>query len=103
MSGTLYTEASVEFAVDLEEEHITDALGYTPVNPADVLDRSEVEGIVEDSIASVEAMVSDEVTRQMAAFEMDMKDLCKDLIAFEHKELARNSLWSRLKRFLIRR
>jgi hypothetical protein len=99
MSGTLYTEASVEFAVDLEEEHIADALGYTPVNPADVLDRSEVEGIVEDSIASVEAMVSDEVTRQMATLEVDMKDL----ITFKLKELARNSLWSRLKRFLIRR
>ena len=99
MSGTLYTEANVELAVDLEEEHIADALGYTPVNPADVLDRSEVEEIVEHSISSVEAMVSDEVTRQMATFEMDMKDL----IAFERKELARNSLWSRLKRFLIRR
>ena len=99
MSARLYSDL-IHIPVELEEEHVVEALGYQPAKDSDVLTMGDIEHLIEDHATSMESEVSDEVTRQMVTFEMDMKDLCQELIS---EELARNSLWSRLKRFLIRR
>ena len=99
MSARLYSDL-IHIPVELEEEHVVEALGYQPAKDSDVLTMGDIEHLIEDHATSMESEVSDEVTRQMVTFEMDMKDLCQELIT---EELARNSLWSRLKRFLTRR